>query len=50
MLGLHGITRARLGRYRKGTAIKPLPGFVVPGTIAVVTAIIILAVARPIGG
>ena len=52
VLGLfsaHGVLRAKLGKYRRGQEPKPLPPALVPILSLVLTAIIVLAIARPIG-
>jgi uncharacterized membrane protein len=49
LFATHGLLRVKLARYRKGKQPKALPGFVVPLVIATMAAILILAVARPIG-
>lgn len=49
LFATHGLLRVKLARYRKGKQPKPLPGFVVPVVIVTMAAILILAVARPIG-
>jgi uncharacterized membrane protein len=50
LLTTHAVLRIKLGKYRRNAEPKPLPGFVVPVVLVVVAAIVVLAVAHPIGG
>jgi uncharacterized membrane protein len=45
----HGLLRAKLGKYRRGKQTKALPPAIVPIMSLTLIAIVLLAVARPLG-
>jgi uncharacterized membrane protein len=49
LFAAHGILRAKLGKYQRGKETKPLPAALVPILSLTLTAIVLMAVARPIG-
>lgn len=49
IIGFHGFLRVKLGKYRKGKETKPVRPLVVPLLSLSLIAIVIFAVAKPIG-
>jgi len=49
ILGGHGFLRSKLGKYRRGKPTTPVPPVIVPVLSLALIAVVVFAVARPIG-